>query len=247
VNEARDDLYSRLRRPESRWTVPGSLPVLFFGDLLGAEVATVGLNPSDKEYLAADGSMLAGQAQRFATLESLGASERACISDAQCAEAVEWMRDYYEPSKPVYSAWFNGLTRVVEGFGASFRGRSAAHLDLVQESTRPVWSNLPPDDRAELLRTDLPFLVWEIRSFPLRAVICGGKTVSVNVRRQLGVAVAEEGTLARTKWWVGTTDVDGRRVGFAGWNLPLARPTGLGREGETHLGELLAERLETLL
>jgi len=135
VRETHVDLYSRLRRPESPWTVPGSLPVLFFGDLLGAEVATVGLNPSDKEYLAADGSMLAGQAQRFATLDSLGASERAGLSDAQCAEAVEWMRDYYEPSKPVYSAWFNGLTRVVEGFGASFRG-AVQHISISSRRRR---------------------------------------------------------------------------------------------------------------
>jgi len=89
----------------------------------------------------------------------------------------------------------------------------------------------------------LPFLEWEIRAFPLRAVICNGKTVSVQLQRQLGVSVKEEGTMARIKWWVGFADLDGRRVGFGGWNLPLARPTGLGREGETALGKLLARRL----
>jgi hypothetical protein len=223
--------------------VPGTLPVLFFGDLLQAEVATVGLNPSDQEYLDKDGVMLEGAAKRFATLSSLGAPDRAELTDAQCAEAVEWMRDYYEPGKPVYRSWFNGLSRVIEGFGASFHERSATHLDLVQESTSPVWSGLPPGEKNALLEQDLPFLEWEIRAFPLRAVICTGKTVSDNVRRQLRVAVEEEGTLARIKWWVGRADFDGRGVGFAGWNFPLARPTGLGRDGETMLGELLAERL----
>jgi hypothetical protein len=48
VTDARQaKLYERLRRPPSPATVPGALPVLFFGDLLQAEVATVGLNPSD--------------------------------------------------------------------------------------------------------------------------------------------------------------------------------------------------------
>lgn len=37
-------LYERLRRSSSTSTVPGSLPVLFVGDLLSARVATVGLN-----------------------------------------------------------------------------------------------------------------------------------------------------------------------------------------------------------
>jgi len=240
----RDALSARLRREESPWTVAGSLPVLFFGDLFQAEVATVGLNPSDKEYLSLTGTMLTGSQQRFATLASLGAASRAELSDEQCDEAVRWMRDYYEPGKPVYGSWFNGLARVVEGFGASFRAHSATHLDLVQESTRPVWSSLPRSDRSALLDLDLPFLAWQIRTFPLRAVICTGKTVGNNVRDELGVVIHDNGELARIKWWVGEADVDGRRVGFAGWNLPLARPTGLGREGELILGGLLAERLE---
>lgn len=239
-------LRSRLRQPESASRVPGSLPVLFFGDLIRAEVASVGLNPSDQEYLSRAGVLLSGLAQRFAALESLAATDRASLSEAQCADAVDWMRNYYEPGRPIYGSWFNALTRVVEGFGASFHDRSAAHLDLVQESTSPVWSALPQDERQALLDRDLPFLEWLVRAFPLRAVICTGKTVSVNVRRQLGVVVEEEGTLELVKWWVGHADVEGRRVGFAGWNFPLVRPTGLGRAGETRLGELLAERLEGL-
>ncbi len=217
--------------------------MLFFGDLFRADVASVGLNPSDQEYLTKYGVLLAGPAQRFATTDSLGADNRSSLSDEQCAEAVQWMRNYYEPGKPVYSSWFNALARVIDGFGASFRAGSSAHLDLVQESTRPVWSELDGLEREELLKQDLPFLEWEIRAFPLRAVICTGKTVSVQLRRQLGVSVKEEGTMARIKWWVGHADLDGRRVGFGGWNLPLARATGLGREGENALGKLLVRRL----
>ncbi len=236
-------LYERLRRPPSAFTVPTTLPVLFFGDLFKAEVASVGLNPSDQEYLSNAGALLAGSAQRFATMSSLGAPSRSALSDEQCAKAVEWMRNYYDPGRPVYGSWFNALSRVIEGFGAGFRDRSATHLDLIQESTSPVWSKLDRLGRQTLLKQDLPFLKWEIRVFPLRAVICTGKTVSAHVRRELGVSVEEEGTMARIKWWVGHADIDSRRVGFGGWNYPLARPTGLGREGETALGEVLATKL----
>ncbi len=217
--------------------------MLFFGDLFNAEIVSVGLNPSDREYLTNDGALLAGPAQRFATTNSLGVDSRASLSDAQCAEAVEWMRDYYEPGKPVYSSWFNALARVIEGLGGSFRERRSAHLDLVQESTSPVWSELGRPERESLLKHDLPFLEWQIRAFPPRSVICTGKTVGVHIQRQLGVSVDDEGTMARIKWWVGHADIDGRRVGLAGWNYPLARATGLGRKGETALGELLAGKL----
>ena len=75
-------------------------------------------------------------------------------------------------------------------------------------------------------------------------MICTGKTVSIHVRRLFGVQVVEEGAMARIKWWVGRADVEGREVGFAGWNYPLARATGLGAAGERELGALLAEKLE---
>lgn len=242
-NPRQGRLYERLRRSPSLSTVSGTLPVLFFGDLFGCEVATVGLNPSHQEYLTKDGAPLAGTAQRFATIHSLRADDRSLLSDEQCAEAVEWMRSYYDPGRPVYGSWFNALARVVEGFGASFRARGCAHLDLVQESTKPVWSKLGHAEREGLLRQDLPFVEWEIRAFPLRAVLCNGKRVGTELQRQLGVSVEEAGTMARIKWWVGHADIDGRRVGFGGWNIPLARATGLGRDGETALGQFLAERI----
>jgi len=216
--------------------------VLFFGDIFSAKVATVGLNPSDKEYTDPHGALLTGKAQRFATLTSLGASDRSSLSDEQCDEAVRWMQAYYDTGKPVYR-WFAPFERLLSGLGVSLGGRTAGHLDLVQEATSPTWSMLARDERDRLLAADLPFLEWQIGNFPLKAVICNGRTASDHVRRVLNVSIEETGVMARTKWWAGYAEVDGRRMGFAGWNVPLQRPTGLGAEGERRLGQLLRERL----
>jgi hypothetical protein len=51
------------------------------------------------------------------------------------------MGQYFDQGQPVYS-WFNELSHVVEGMGVSFYDHSVAHLDLVQEATDPVWSEL---------------------------------------------------------------------------------------------------------
>ena len=75
----RERLYARLRRSPSRSTVRGALPVLFFGDIFTARVATVGLNPSDQEYLDSHGTELDGVKRRFETLASLGAGDRASL------------------------------------------------------------------------------------------------------------------------------------------------------------------------
>jgi hypothetical protein len=129
VDKRRTRLYERLRRPPSASTVPGALPVLFFGDLFRAEVATLALNPSDQEYVDKFGLVLTGAEQRFASLKTAGADDRASLTDDQCDEAIEWMRGYFGVGKPVYG-WFAGLARVVEGLGFSYQAGSAAHLDL---------------------------------------------------------------------------------------------------------------------
>ena len=219
----RMSLYERLRRAPFLSTVERSLPVLFFGDLLTARLATVGLNPSHQEYLDRDGATLVGARQRFATLDSLGADERASLSDRQCDTAIDTMRGYFGPAKPVYS-WFRGLDRVAEAMGFSYQAGQAAHLDLVQEATTRVWSKLDPPELEALLQADLPFLEWEIHSFPLEVVVCTSQTVSKAVRSRLAVDVTEEGDLAHLRWWVGTAPVAGRQT----FSWPVS-PRGCGR------------------
>lgn len=87
-------LRRRLRRPPSRSSVPGSLPVLFFGDLPGARIATVGLKPSRREYLDPSGRELTGALRRFETLESVGAPRREDLTDDQVDQAIRTMRAY---------------------------------------------------------------------------------------------------------------------------------------------------------
>jgi hypothetical protein len=77
----------------------------------------------------------------------------------------------------------------------------------------------------------------------MQAVICNGKTVSDQVRLRLKPALQDAGTLELITWWVGSAEVDGRRVGLAGWNKPLHQPTGLGAAGEQELGQILREKL----
>lgn len=243
AREKRERLHARLRSTPTRFTVPGSTPVLFFGDLFSARVATVGLNPSDQEFLDSRGEQLAGPARRFETLDSLGAERREDLSDAECDQAIETMNNYFDDGRPIYR-WFTALGRVVEGLGYSFNRRTAAHLDLVQEATSPTWSTLGDAERAALLAADLPFLDWQLRSFPLELVVCSGKTVSTHVCSRLGVEVTGRGELARIKWWIGHVELAGRDVAFCGWNLPLARPTGLGAAGEIALGQIFAAQLD---
>jgi hypothetical protein len=242
-------LCARLRRNSSPHSVSGSLPVLFFGDLLSARISTVGLNPSDHEYVDQEGRELSGPERRFETLGSLGAASRAALTLDHCEHAIQTMRTYYQRDDRVYG-WFRGLYRVVEAAGYSYQAGEVAHLELVQEATRPPWAaleRLAPAETKMLFVADRSFLRWQLDTFPLRAVLCNGRTVydEVSLLVERGRTVSS-GELARLTWYVGVGRVAGREIGLAGWNLPLVRATGLGMAGEQELGRTLASELQRL-
>ena len=244
ITSSDDRLRARLRLEAPSLSVRSSLPVLFFGDGLAARVATIGINPSHREYLDPQGQLLRGRAQRFATLESLGADSRAELTDEQADLAIEIMRSYYDEGKPVYGAYFRHLSHFLRGAGASYADRGAVHLDLVQEATSHVWGELDEQQQAGLLRSDVPFLVWQLNSLPrLRAAICAGATVSREFGRRVPVDIREYGRMKRLRWWIGDAHLSERTLPVGGWNYPLDRPTGLGTTGEVKLGELFARRL----
>jgi hypothetical protein len=241
---ALEELRGRLRRPPVPSSVTGSLPILFFGDAPAARLLTVGLNPSDQEYVDTQGTELNGERRRFHTLASLEASARGELTEMQCDRAIEMMRGYFTPGQPVFR-WFRPLSRVVEAMGASFVGRSAAHLDLVQESTTPVWSSLSKEDQAVLLAADRAFLRWQLSDLQARVVACNGATVLRAVIDLTDAVVVNAGALQRLRWTVARARPGtGRVVAVVGWNIPLTRPTGLGAEGERELGRLLVAELD---
>ncbi len=243
--DIRQRLYARLRQPPSASSVPQSLPVLFFGDLFTVGVATVGLNPSDQEYFSPGGVELDGEARRLETLTSLGAADRASLTNAQCDRAIQRMRMYYQSGKTIYK-WFRALNRVIQGMGYSYEAGEVAHLDLAQEATNPTWSDLAkasPTEFQALRSADLPFLRWQLETFQLHTVICNGRTAFDEVCRLVGGQVRGKGQLKLLTWYVGTATVNGREIKLAGWNRPLAQATGLGASGERELGLILKSHL----
>jgi len=240
-------LTARLRDKPIPATVPGSLPVLFFGDLLSARIATISINPSRQECLSREGEELDGVRRRFETFRSLEAADRASLSDEQTKQAIDRIHGYFDHDESVYS-WFNGLIRVIEGMGYSYSGHSAAHLDIVQEATDPTWSKLKTKDRGQAdiaLQRDLQFLQWQIESFPLRAIVCTSAIVQREVAKMLPVRTVHKGALARVQWTASIAETPRGPIGVAGWNLTLAH-AGLTREEQRELGVILIDCLDKI-
>jgi hypothetical protein len=81
--------------------------------------------------------------------------------------------------------------------------------------------------------------VGRFETFPLRLVLCNGRTVFDQVVKLVDARLVQTGRASRIGWWIGEANIGGRTVFVGGWNIPLARPTGLGSTGEAELGTTL--------
>src|SRR4051794_16684783 len=129
---------ARIREPAPAGVpaVRGSTPVVAFGGVGTARVATLGLNPSRIEFLDGNGRMLAGDGRRLETLPSLGCADLTSAPDATVERVLAGCNGYFR--RRPYN-WFNKLERVLRYVGASYFDDTACHLDLVQWATDPVW------------------------------------------------------------------------------------------------------------
>ena len=99
-------------------------------------VATVGINPSDKEFVNA--LEIVGHKRRFHTLKSLGISCWSEADDCHIQHILESCTKYFECDRNSYDRWFKPLDKIVAGTGASFYSSDACHLDLVPYGYRQV-------------------------------------------------------------------------------------------------------------
>ena len=169
-----DYINKRIRQPipSGLCVVPGSTPIVAFGDARTAKVATLGLNPSSLEFQDRSGNDLVGCFRRLATHSSLGVEDLANAPPATIAQVLKECNSYFECNP---YEWFNDLELILNACGVSYCDGSACHLDLVQWATKPTWTNLPSTVRSCLLDSDLPFLKEQFRNENIELLLVNGK------------------------------------------------------------------------
>lgn len=234
-----DYVKARIRRdyPADCHVVHGTTPVVSFGDFQSAWVATLGLNPSDKEFLSG-GNWLKGSHQRLETLESLGLSSLAEASDDQVMDIVKACATYFHRNP--YS-WFSALDRLLEqSLGVTYASGNAVHLDLVQWATDPVWGRIKSDAvKARLIEQDRDFLRAQLSNEGIRLVLLNGRSV-MNEVEVMGIPLRHHCRLAGSK-----SAKDEIRVAvhegtvFIGWNRYI--PTGaMSKDQRSQVAQVIA-------
>ena len=173
-----DHVERRLRRPppEGCNIVPGSIPVVGFGDPRNATVATIGLNPNRLEFLTPEGRPLPAGERRLETLESLGIQSLLTAGPQPVHHAFEACNWYFERNP--LRRWYDVLDRVLRAAGVSYYRGTACHLTLVQWATSPSWGLLPHAARDTLLRDGAPFLLERLAAEHVEVVLLNGRAVT---------------------------------------------------------------------
>jgi hypothetical protein len=172
-------LISRMDRPELRGAdiLDWGSPVPSFGDVSRASVATLGLNPSNREFVDTDGNELNGDLRRFHTLASLGIKNWIDATPKHRGLIADACRNYFFHNP--YDGWFRKLDQIIAGTNASYycKNFSACHLDLVPYATSSKWTELTNTQRSTLLKLTNDSLALLLRDSPVGVLVLNGKSV----------------------------------------------------------------------
>jgi hypothetical protein len=162
-------------------------PVPVFGNLSSSKVATVGINPSNREFMDADGRELNGDFRRFPTLTSLELGAWAHAHATHFETIIESYKEYF--SRNPYNAWFQRLDYVIGKVGTSYYSKkdTACHLDLFPYATACKWTQLGHRQRANLLRVAGNTFGELLHESELNLLVLNGRTVIQGFQELTGV------------------------------------------------------------
>lgn len=162
--------------------IPWAAPVPSFGNLSRSRIATLGLNPSNREFVDVAGIELSGYQRRFHTLKSLGIKRWSDATDAHLEQIQESCNNYFSGNP--YDGWFQVLDKLIYGANASYYGlfSDACHLDLVPYATACKWTELSSTQKTALLNSGGNALGLLLRESPVEIIVVNGQSVIENLQ-----------------------------------------------------------------
>lgn len=162
--------------------IPWAAPVLSFGDPSQSKIATLGLNPSNREFVDLAGNELNGCHRRFHTLKSLGIRRWSEATEKHLEQIQESCSNYFSGNP--YDGWFQALDKLIVGANASYYGlfSQACHLDLVPYATACKWVELTSTQRGALLNSAGDALGLLLRESPIEVLVLNGQSVIENLQ-----------------------------------------------------------------
>jgi hypothetical protein len=145
----------------------------------------------------------------LADLNFLGARNTQDLTEAQVSQVWQGCLNYFDG--PYYKFWFSKMQDIVlTPAGFDYVGRSAAHLDLIQWATDPLWQKMDDEDPKEAtahLNADLPFLIKQLEASDAEFIFLSGTPVIESLTELLSLKFVEktaaEGKSSQNRLYVG--------------------------------------------
>jgi len=237
-------------------------PVLSFGNIEKAKIATVGLNPSNLEFFDDNGNELDGSKRRFCTLKSLNISHWSEANENDLKKIVETNTDYFQRSP--YDRWFKKLDLIISGTGCSyyFPSFQACHLDLVPFATHQKWGSISNKDKQNLLNISEDILGKILKASDIKVIVLNGESVVDNFKKLSGINYHKtlmpdwelprlENKGVRGFSYVGEVDVLGgeylsKKIKILGFNHNLQSSYGVTSEVTTSIKDWITTQLNEI-
>lgn len=152
-------------------------PIISFGDVMNCEIATVGINPSNIEFLNNDGIELKGHNLRLQTLNSLNLKNWNNTDNEHLDKILDYSNNYFTNNP--YDKWFKRLDNLwnAEGYSYYFPSSNVCHLDLVPYATYNKWGELSANHKEQLLMVSKNILGNILNESSIRTIILNGQSV----------------------------------------------------------------------
>jgi hypothetical protein len=251
---------------ENTNVIPWSSPIPFFGDIYNSSVATLGLNPSNREFVDRFGKELVGEKRRFPTLNSLNLLSWANIDKTNMEVLSRSLLEYFNGNP--YDTWFKQLDYIISDLDCSFYNdmyctRKACHLDLVPYATSTKWSSLGMGERNTLLEMSSEVLVDLINISHIDVLILNGATV-VNTLQQISETTFDKTSASNidlkrkngndVEGYLYTGKIDsicgrsiGRNLNIVGFNHNIQNSFGITKNVRSELKKLVFENTKEFL
>lgn len=170
-------LENRIKQnPYNGEILQNSTPVICFGDLFNSKTATLGLNPSNKEFVDNNNNFLSGNDLRFQDCFSLYQKDLTKLGAEETELVLHNCTDYFKINP--YRKWFDVLEKnILKKINVSYYNNTCCHLDIVQWATSKKWGEVDKINRDILLNSDYPFLIQQLENQEINLLLVNGISV----------------------------------------------------------------------
>lgn len=126
--------------------VEGSIPIVFFGNVEKAEIATLSLNPSNVEFEH-------NGVRRCVDRKQLGVSDNQKLTSEQAESVYQSLLLFFKVNP--YKTWFNPMNKLFQSKGYEYYNDKVVHLDISPWATSNKWDSLSREEIESIIDTTI--------------------------------------------------------------------------------------------